>query len=67
MPSFVDIGPPVVEEKIFEGFLPYIGMAAILAKRFQRRGSLNIIVIYMYIARVGADEPLGSNFLSRIH
>ena len=23
MPSFVEIGPPVPEKKIFEGFLPY--------------------------------------------
>ena len=28
--SFVEIGPPVPEKKIFEGFLPYMGMAAIL-------------------------------------
>ena len=27
--SFVEIGPPV-PEKIFNGFLPYVGMAAIL-------------------------------------
>ena len=27
---FVEIGPPVPEKKIFKGFLPYIGMAAIL-------------------------------------
>ena len=27
IPSFVKIGPPVLE-KIFEGFLPYMGMAA---------------------------------------
>ena len=26
MPSFVEIGPPVREKKIFEGFLPYMGM-----------------------------------------
>ena len=25
-----EIGSPVLEKKIFEGFLPYIGMAAIL-------------------------------------
>ena len=25
MPSFVEIGPPVLEKKIFEGFLPYNG------------------------------------------
>ena len=30
IPSFVEIGPPVPEKKIFEGFLPYMGMAAIL-------------------------------------
>ena len=29
IPSFVEIGPPV-PEKIFEGFLPYMGVAAIL-------------------------------------
>ena len=27
---FVEISPPVLEKKIFEGFLPYMGMAAIL-------------------------------------
>ena len=30
MPSFVEIGPPVQDKKIFEGFLLYLGMAAIL-------------------------------------
>ena len=30
IPSFVKICPPVLEKKIFEGFLPYMGMAAIL-------------------------------------
>ena len=25
IPSFVEIGPPVLEKKIFEGFLPYMG------------------------------------------
>ena len=28
-PSFFEIGPPDSEKKIFEGFLPYMGMAAI--------------------------------------
>ena len=28
IPSFVEIGPPVLEKKIFDGFLPYRGMAA---------------------------------------
>ena len=30
IPSFVEIGLPVQEKKIFEGFLPYMGVAAIL-------------------------------------
>ena len=30
LPSFVKIGPPVLEKKIFEGFLPDMGVAAIL-------------------------------------
>ena len=30
MPSFVEIGSPVPERKIFEGLLPYMGMAVIL-------------------------------------
>ena len=30
IPSFVEIGLPVPEKKIFEGFLPYMGMVAIL-------------------------------------
>ena len=30
MQRFVEIGPPVPEKKIFEGFLPYVGVAAIL-------------------------------------
>ena len=29
-PSFVEIGPPVPVKKIFEWYLPYLGMAAIL-------------------------------------
>ena len=30
IPSFLEIGLPVLEKKIFKGFLPYVGMAAIL-------------------------------------
>ena len=30
IPSFVEIGLPVLEKKIFKGFVPYMGMAAIL-------------------------------------
>ena len=27
IPSFVEIGSPVPEKKVFEGFLPYMGVA----------------------------------------
>ena len=30
IPSFVEIGLSVLEKKTFEGYLPYMGMAAIL-------------------------------------
>ena len=30
MPNFVEIGPLVEKKKNFKGFLPYMGMAAIL-------------------------------------
>ena len=30
IPRFVEIGLPILEKKIFEGFLPYMGVAAIL-------------------------------------
>ena len=30
IPSYVEIGPPVPEKKIFEEFLPYMGVVAIL-------------------------------------
>ena len=30
IPSFVEIGSPVLEKKIFEGFLQYMGVVAIL-------------------------------------
>ena len=32
IPNFVEIGPPVPEKKIFEGFLPYMGVVANLNK-----------------------------------
>ena len=30
IPSFVEIGPPVMEKKTFKGVLPYMGVAVIL-------------------------------------
>ena len=44
--SFVEIGLPVPEEKIFEGFLPYLGMAAILV---MKTASCHQIFISLYL------------------
>ena len=63
MPSFFEIRPPDSEKKIFEGFLPYIGMAAVSEeKMFEYYGN-----IHVYCPGVGADEPLGSNFFRIIN
>ena len=45
IPSFVEIGLPV-PEKIFKGFLPYMGMAAILV---MRPASCHQIFISLYL------------------
>ena len=46
IPSFVEIGLPVPEKKIFEGFLPYMGVAAILV---MRPASYHQIFIFLYL------------------
>ena len=46
IPSFVEISQPVPEKKIFEGFLPYMGMAAILV---MRPASVHQIFISLYL------------------
>ena len=46
IPSFVEIGPPVPEKKIFNGFLPYVGMAAILV---MGPASCHLIFISLYL------------------
>ena len=46
IPSLVKTGLPVMEKKIFEGFLPYMGMAAILV---MRPASCNQIFISLYL------------------
>ena len=46
IPSFVEIGPPVPEKKIFEGFLPYMGVAAILV---MRPASCHQVFISLYL------------------
>ena len=44
--EFRGIGQPVTVMKIFEGFLPYLGMAAILV---MRPASYQQIVVSMYL------------------
>ena len=46
IPSFMEIGLPVPEENIFEGFLPYMGKAAILV---MRPASCHQIFISLYL------------------
>ena len=46
IPSFVEIGPPVPEKKIFEEFLPYVGMVAILV---MGPASHHQIFIFLYL------------------
>ena len=48
MPSFFEIGPPVPEKKILEGFLSYMGMAAILVKKKIFEG----VLTYMGMAAI---------------
>ena len=46
IPSFIEIDPLVPERKIFEGFLPNMGMAAILV---MRPSSYKQIFISLYL------------------
>ena len=46
IPSFVEIGRPVPETKIFEGFLPYMGVAVILV---MKPASCHQIFISLYL------------------
>ena len=46
IPSFVKIGLPVKEKKIFKGFLPYVGMAAILV---MGPASCHQMFIFLYL------------------
>ena len=46
IPSFVEIGLPVREKKIFKGFLPYVGMAAILV---MGPASCHLMFIFLYL------------------
>ena len=69
IPSFVQIGLPVLEKKIFEGFLPYMGMAAILvmwpASCHQIFVSLYMKAFIKNLVQIGtvASEKIAFEFL----
>ena len=46
IPSFVEIGLPVPEKKIFKGFLPYVGMVAVVV---MGPASCHQILISLYL------------------
>ena len=60
IPSFVEIGPPVPEKKIFEGFLPYMGVASILVMwpRCPRTNFCSPFPMRLHI-KFGFDWPSG--------
>ena len=59
IPSFVEIGPPVREKKIFEGFLPYMGMAASLSCDQHHVNKFNFLVPESLHIKFGFDWPSG--------
>ena len=69
IPSFVEIGLPVPEKKIFKGFLPYMGMAAILimspASCHQIFISLHLKVFIKNLVQIGkvVSEEIRFEFL----
>ena len=69
IPSFVKIGQPVQEKKIFEGFLLYMGVAAILVMRpasnHQIFISLNLKAFIQSLVQIGTvvSEKIHFEFL----
>ena len=69
IPSFVEIGLPFLEKKIFEGFLTYVGMAAILvmgpASCHQIFISLYLKAFIKYLVHIGkvVSEKIRFEFL----
>ena len=60
MPSFFEIDPPVLEKKIFEGFLPYMGIAAILVNvTWIIYIHINYPFLLMLHIKFGFDWPSG--------
>ena len=65
IPSFMQIGPAVPKKKVFEGFLPYMGMAAILVmclfevlRPSQPMGSCRARSVYLTTRLLGRLNPL---------
>ena len=55
IPSFVEIGPPV-PEKIFEGFLPYMGVAAIGHVTSIMSSDFHFLVPESFHTKFGSDR-----------
>ena len=54
IPSFVEIGPPVTEN-IFEGFLPYVGVVAILVVTSIMSSDFHFLVPESFHTKFGSD------------
>ena len=71
IPSFVEIGLPVPEKKIFKGFLPYVGMAAILvmgpASCHQILISLYLKVFIQTLVQIGTEFLRKSSLILYVH
>ena len=68
IPGFVEIGPPIPEEKIFEGFVPYMGVVAILvmcpASCYQIFISLYLKAFIQNLVQIGTvSEKIQFEFL----
>ena len=57
IPSFMEIGQPVPEKKIFKGFLPYMSMAAILVMWPASCHQIFIsLKLKAFIKKIGSDR-----------
>ena len=65
IPSFVEIGPPVPEKKIFDRFLPYRGVATILVSCHQIFISLYLKAFIQSLVQIGTvfSEKIQFKFL----
>ena len=65
IPGFMEIGLPVLEKKISKGFLPYMGMAAILV---MLSASCHQIFISLYLkAFIQSLVQIGTVLSEKIH